>query len=222
MAGDERFNITFDKVAKAACLYNKTGYNRSYLEVYDGSFRDQLIAEPDEDSVRRLIKFVNSWRNRTPYTTLPELLTVLCKNTAKNASLRGVWLDSLMPDHSGLPTVQAIFEQLCRVEGFGATGASKFLGIIHPQLCVMWDGPIRKAYKYNTYGKKIPNYSDFLGKMRILALEVLKDADKRHGIADPADYISDKYGFKPRFTLATLVNHYVWVTFTLPLQKKKA
>ena len=108
---------------------------------------------------------------------------------------------------------------MCEVKHFGPTGASKFLGIIHPQLCVMWDRPIRDFLGYNKYGK-IPDYSDFLRQMRVLALEVMDDASKRHEIVDPAAYISRKGRYDPPFTLATLVNHFVWVTITLPLQKK--
>ena len=216
---DNSFYITFDRVARATCIYNKMGYNRSYLQVYKQTFREKLISEPESDSVRSLVKFVNSWSNRTRYCTLPDLLAVLRGNTARNASLRKEQLESPDLRASSLETVQAIFEDLCNVKYFGPTGASKFLGIIHPQLCVMWDEPIRKELGYANYGE-IPNYSAYLQQMRGLSLEVLEDAVNRHGIVAPADYISQKQGYDPPFTLATLVNHYVWVNITLPLQKK--
>lgn len=221
MVRDERFDISFEKVIETAGRYENTGYNRSYLQVYERSLRDKIIDVPDSDSVYRLIKFVNSWRNRTRYSILPELLAVLSQNTERNATLRQVRLESPSLDDVSLQTVQTIFEELCRVGYFGPTGASKFLGIIHPQLCVMWDEPIRDAYGYRTNSKgKVPKYSDFLLQMRELALKVLEDAAKQHEIFDPASYISEKYNLNPPFNLATFVNHYVWVTFTLPLQKK--
>ena len=219
MANSNMLDIAFDKVARASFRYNEMGYNRSYFQVYQHALRERLITDPDCQSVHSLVKFVNSWSNRTRYSTMPELLSILRRNTESNASLRTERLESPILRDSGLETVQAIFEDLCSVKHFGPTGASKFLGIIHPQLCVMWDEPIRKVLGYNKHGK-VPSYSDFLRQMRILALEVSDDAAKRHGIADPAENISRKYGFDPPLTLATLVNHFVWVTITLPLQKK--
>ena len=82
----------------------------------------------------------------------------------------------------------------------------------------MWDVPIRQA---SGYREKAPDYADYLVKMRALALKVVADA-RRRCIADPATHISSKVGFEPPFTLATLINHYVWVNITLPLQKRNA
>ncbi|MCE2466356.1 MAG: hypothetical protein J4G01_09905, partial [Dehalococcoidia bacterium] len=50
---------------------------------------------------------------------------------------------------------------------------------------------------------------------------VLADAGRRD-IADPAAHISRNVGFEVPFTLATLINHYVWVNITMPLQKRNS
>ena len=214
---DERFDITFEKVIDAACVYNGTGYNSSYMQVYKKDLRERLIVDPDAESVKQLIEFVNSWRNRTPHRLLPELLEVFTRNTGGNAALQGVDLESSALDDAKLKTVQHIFEELCSVPGFGATGASKFLGIVHPQLCVMWDIPIREAY--GCRWSKVPRYSGFLRQAQVLAKKVMDDATKNHGIVNPADCISDMLDIRPHFTLATFINHYLWVTFTIPVRK---
>ncbi len=208
--------VTLAKVQKAEVKYHSRGYNTSYEEVYKTCFRDKLIADPDADSVLKLTKFVNSWSNRTRYTTLPELEDVLCSHKGINALLRDVRLEGDTLEGDCLGAVQQVFEGLSRVKHFGPTGASKFLGVIQPQLCVMWDVPIRKVYGYSD---KTPDYADYLVKMRKLALKVLADAGKR-GIANPAAHISHNVGFDKPFTLATLINHYVWVNITMPLQKR--
>ena len=210
--------VTLAKVEKAEVKYHSRGYNTSYEEVYKTCFRDKLIADPDADSVLKLTKFVNSWSNRTRYSTLPELEGVLCSHKKTNALLRDVRLEGDSLEGDSLAAVQQVFEGLRSVKHFGPTGASKFLGVIHPQLCVMWDVPIRKVYGYNG---KAPDYADYLVKMRKLALKVLAEAGKR-GIANPAAHISRKVGFAVPFTLATLINHYVWVNITMPLQKRNA
>lgn len=210
--------VTLAKVEKAEVKYHSRGYNTSYEEVYKTCFRDKLIADPDSESVLKLTKFVNSWSNRTRYTTLPELEAVLCSHKTTNAELRDVRLEGDNLDSCSLDAVQEVFEGLSGVKHFGPTGASKFLGVIQPQLCVMWDVPIRKVYGYS---EKAPDYADYLVKMRKLALKVQSEARKR-GIANPAAHISNKVGFDKPFTLATLINHYVWVNITMPLQKRNA
>lgn len=208
--------VTLAKVEKAEVKYHSRGYNTSYEEVYKTCFRDKLIADPDSESVLKLTKFVNSWSNRTRYSTLPELERVLYGHTRTNAELRDVRLEGDNLDSCSLDAVQEVFEGLSSVKHFGPTGASKFLGVIQPQLCVMWDVPIRKVYGYS---EKAPDYADYLVKMRKLALKVQSEAGER-GISNPAEHISRKVGFVVPFTLATLINHYVWVNITMPLQKR--
>jgi hypothetical protein len=216
MVSDEKFNITFEKVVESAGIYKeRTTYHLPFTKVYDRALRKKLSNDPNEESVRRLIWSVNQLRNRTSvskYPKLPsDLLAVLSRNTGRNASVRGVALESPVLSEATLESVQHIFRELCNVRGFGRTGASKFLGVLHPQLCVMWDKPIRQAYGYKG---EVPEYSRFLHEMQSAALGVVADAAQNHGIANPADYISDKYGISPGFTLATFINHYIWVTFT--------
>ena len=215
---DQLSRVTLAKVEKAAVKYHSRGYNSTYEEVYKACFREKLIGDPDRDSVHRLTKFVNSWSNRTRYSTLPHLEAVLSSHTKTNAQLRDVRLEGDILDSESLIAVQQVFDELSSVKHFGPTGASKFLGVIQPQLCVMWDVPIRNVYGYR---EKAPDYADYLVRMRKLALKVLADAGK-HGIADPASHISHKVGFTEPFTLATLINHYVWVNITMPLQKRNA
>ena len=217
MVVPEICGITLEKVKSAARTYDDMGYNCSYKKVYNPpDFRKKLASDPDEDSVHKLIKFVNSWSNRTRYSTRPHLHKVLCKNAGRNSALRKVSLEDPYLDEGSLKKIQCVFDELCKVKYFGPTGASKFLGIIQPQLCVMWDEPIRK---WLGYGGKRPRYSVFLKDMRKLALDVRADAKSR-GVDDPAGCISRKLGLDPPFTLATFINHYVWVNITLPLQKK--
>ena len=208
--------LTLEKLLKAARKYHDTGYNRSYIQIYAQGVRETLLCYPTEDSVQKLIRFTNSWRNRTPHSALPSLTKVLRRNVGKNERLRDAALEDTCLDDASLETVQNVFEDLCAVRDFGPTGASKFLGIIQPQLCVMWDDPIRKTLDFTG---KTPRYAEYLLSMRDLAMCALTDSVNR-GIAKPEEYISRRLGLSPYFTLATFVNHYVWVNITLPLRKK--
>ena len=192
-------DITFCKTLAAAKKYQETGYNSAFQKVYSSALRNKLIDDPDELEVKKLIKFTNQLKNRTPENTLPDLLVILQENTKRNAHLRDVCLDDDPSDDSKLEEVQRVFEDLCSVHSFGPTGASKFLGAILPKLCVMWDKDIRESCGERS--SKKPRYDLFLQKVHCLALEVVQDAKLNHGIDDPARYISEQLGITPPFSL---------------------
>lgn len=212
MAIEEKHGITFCQVLAAARRYDQeVRYKHAYSKAR-AAFREKSISDLDEESVGKLRWFANQWRNRTPPGILPELFAVLVGETQRLSLLRDIALETPDLEESALAEVQVIFNSLCNVQGFGPTGASKFLGILLPKLCVMWDNSIQQAY--GERWRNVPRYSHFLQKVRRLALVVVEDAKQNHGVDDPSAYISWKLDISPPFTLATFINHYLWLTIT--------
>ena len=206
---DARFDLTFDKVILAADLYfTKPEYQkywRAYAEVDSVAFRSRLVNSPDPAAIEQVRTFLNRWSTRAPAAVCPKILEVFQANRSEMAALSTVKLESPALDAAILKTVDAVFTELCRIDRFGPTGASKTLGVLNPGLFVMWDDPIRKAYQC---GSTKPSYSKFLTRMQAAAHRVIATS----GATSPGEYVRGKYGFS--FPLSNFINYYVWVTFT--------
>ena len=209
MVSDERFNITFDKVALAADIYfTKPEYKtywRAYENVYPEEFRFRLANSPDLETIERVRTFLNSWKTRAPQTVCTEILSVFYVNQSAIRTLLNVQLESPALDESVLRNVQYIFAELCNIYRLGPTGASKILGVLNPSLFVMWDDPIRKAYKCSY---TMPSYSKFTAQMREAAQRVIETS----GSTDITTYGIKKFGYS--FPLSNYINYYLWLTFT--------
>jgi len=93
--------------------------------------------------------------------------------------------------------IKYIFQELSNIKGIQYTGASKLMHLTIPEVFVMWDAYIRKAWGLR-YGKS-DDYFNFLKKMQ----EEFKDFKKS----------------KNR-TLAKLIDEYNYVKYTLPALEK--
>ena len=205
---DERFDITFDKVILAADIYfTKPEYQkywRAYAEVDSVEFRSRLVNCPDQATIEQVRTFLNRWSTRAPAAVCSKILEVFEANREEIDALSAVKLESPALDEATLETVDDVFSELCRIYRFGPTGASKTLGVLNPSLFVMWDWPIRKAYKCGTK----PSYSKFLTRMREAAHRVMATS----GATSPGEYVRRKYGFS--FPLSNFITYYIWLTFT--------
>ena len=219
---DHRFDITFDKVSRAAEIYfvEKAGKYRRYWNAYQKvncpALRDKLLYDPNEDSLNRVIGFLNNWRCRLSYESFrPVLLNALDSNLDDISFVCDGNLQSCHQDKLKMRVVQGVFLNFLAGQGIGPTVASKILGILNPDLFVMWDGPIQEEYGYRYRSK--PDYSRFIVKMGEEAQRVVESC----GSGDPVGELSVRYGerFGGPFPLSSLINYYLWLTFT---QKEEA
>ncbi len=94
--------------------------------------------------------------------------------------------------------VKHIFDNLAKIKGIQFTGASKLMHLTVPNVFVMWDGYIRKAYGFKDGTSH--DYFDFLKKMQV----EFKHIKRRQGR-----------------TLTKSLDEYNYVKFTLPALRKK-
>lgn len=94
--------------------------------------------------------------------------------------------------------IKYIFRKLSKIKGIQYTGASKLMHLTTPEVFVMWDAYIRKAWGFKK--GEADDYFDFLKKMQ----EEFKGIGK----------------IKKR-TLAKLIDEYNYVKFTLPALEKQ-
>ena len=212
---DQKFDMTFDKVARAAKIYfvEKAGYYRKYWGNYEGvyapAFRKKLVSNPDWHSVERLRSFLAHWSSRTPASTNEPLLSLLNARQRSVSELSKGDLESSYRVSSKMELAQSLFQEIAGINRLGSTTASKILGVVNPSLFVMWDEPIREVYESNG---KSQDYSRFLTRMGAEALNVRETCSE----GDPEEVLSHKYGSKygGPFPLANFINYYLWLKYT--------
>lgn len=91
-----------------------------------------------------------------------------------------------------------LFDTLSKIKGVQFTGSSKLMHLTIPNVFVMWDGYIRKAWGFKKGNSE--DYFNFLKKMQ----QEFKDIQKRN-----------------ERTLAKCIDEYNYVKFTLPALEKK-
>ncbi len=211
-----RFNITFNKVARAAEIYfvEKAEKYRRYWNAYQRvncqALRDRLLCHPDRASLNEVIRFLNNWRCRLNYESFrPVLCEALEENLDRISSIHDDRLELSYSVRSKMETVQIVFQKFLTKPKMGPTVASKVLGLLNPSLFVMWDEPIQRAYGYRTAN---PNYSAFLMHMGEAAQKVVTTCSS----GKPAQELGAKYGsdFGGPFPISSLINYYLWLTFT--------
>ncbi|MBU0894568.1 MAG: hypothetical protein KKF48_02940 [Nanoarchaeota archaeon] len=97
--------------------------------------------------------------------------------------------------------IKHIFDTLSKIKGIQYTGASKLMHLTIPEVFIMWDAYIRKAWGFKTGDSE--DYFNFLKKMR----QEFKD-----------------FSHKEERTLAKCIDEYNYVKYTLPAlenQRKK-
>jgi len=222
--------LTYDELAWAAfvaSVLKETG-PRAYISIYrDTKFRWSLVHEPAKVSLsdirdKLIAGFLNKWRTRFPNND--ESAAAIRNTLAKRASLLEK-LDVLRIDDVDFcrtiaidgsnvlisDAIANIFDGLAWAYGFNTTMAAKVMGVLNPQLCVMWDNSIALHYGASFNGK---GYMDFLRKMQILAQSCLSDFAKRCRGANLATHLSQRLGYTPPLTLAKYLDEYNWITIT--------
>ena len=94
--------------------------------------------------------------------------------------------------------IKHIFDTLSKIKGIQFTGASKLMHLTIPEVFVMWDAYIRKAWGFKKGDSE--DYFNFLKKMQ----QEFKD-----------------FSHKEERTLAKSIDEYNYVKFTLPALEKQ-
>ena len=109
----------------------------------------------------------------------------------KNESIETINLDNRKED------IKYIFGVLSKIKGIQYTGASKLMHLTVPEVFVMWDGYIRKAWGFKKGYSE--DYFNFLKKMQ-------------------EEF--EKIGKNKSRTMAKCIDEYNYVKFTLPALEK--
>lgn len=110
----------------------------------------------------------------------------------KGTSIESINLDNYEKD------IIYIFDTLAKIKGIQYTGASKLMHLTVPEVFIMWDTHIRKAWNFKKGSSE--DYFNFLKKMQ----EEFKGISK-----------------KKERTLAKCIDEYNYVKFTLPALEKQ-
>lgn len=110
----------------------------------------------------------------------------------KGTSIESINLDNYEKD------IIYIFDTLAKIKGIQYTGASKLMHLTVPEVFIMWDAYIRKAWNFKKGSSE--DYFNFLKKMQN-EFKGLKGKDCR--------------------TLAKCIDEYNYVKFTLPALEKQ-
>ena len=164
---------------------------------------------PTEQEVESLVDFVNSWNTRMKKDipaircALNEILPDLNQISSKTI------LEVDLYDKSTSDLICSSFKRLADF-GYGnkATGASKMLHVIYPELFLMWDGAIRCGYG----GHKWIWYTDFLRRMQRLANYAICQIEKECGVSRGEAIARLKCD---GHTIAKALDEYNYVKFTL-------
>ena len=112
-------------------------------------------------------------------------------NKFKNKSIEEINFEDYKED------IRIIYETLAEIKGIQFTGTSKLMHLKNPEVFVMWDGYIRKAY-----GLKKGDFEDYFNFLKLMQKEF------------------NGFCGKDKRTLAKCIDEYNYVKFTLPALEK--
>jgi len=235
-------SITFEKLSWAAFLsriFGSTGPD-AYLSIYaDSRFRESLVFDPanvsPEEVCDKLIGgFLNRWRSRFPnrQESASAVLGAIQQvspfiQATRNLRIENVNFDNSINVNSNYISVsdaiELIFNKIAHCYGNRTTAGAKILGVLNPDLFVMWDDSIALHYVSGC-----PNvftgqgYAFFLREMQNAAHLCQDDFDAIIGHQDMALYLSNKLGLNLPLPLAKFLDEYNWITISqrIPLPPK--
>ena len=213
---------TYSQIEWAAKTYRARDYGQrfevAYRQVYNNEFRHALLNRCSASDIKRLLAFLNKWLSRLSYKkmtpilleSVPEAITTL-RDLATSSPV-----DDGLDDWNSTLVSRAV-DRIMADKGVGATVASKILAVVNPELFVIWDREIQKAYfprhHPDTFGSG-DRYARFLSDMSEAAKSIRQDAVDRYGSADPASHLSKTLGLTPSYTLAKFIDEYNFLTIT--------
>lgn len=202
---------TFEQIRWAATTFRDQSDDADYILLCTADFRQSLLDDQSIASIERLLRFVNKWGFRIPYSKAPGIAAAI---TQAAPHLRPLAASALEFDDlrcATLDVIEQAYDGIAEADGVGPAAASLILSLLNPALFVMWNTEIREAY-FPSDPANGATYAQFLTVMRMAALSIASDARAQHGIDDPAGHISDALGLQTPFSLAKFIDEYNWLT----------
>lgn len=221
-----RRRITYKDLFDANLIFEKTdrAYDQDWIVAKKFVNWDNLSSLSRKEVMLRVVTFLNRWKSRLKRTwklvdaiieahrdSIPYLIAL------ENECLWDLDFEKklLVGDHS-MKTSEAIYSVFKRFRDIGyrlrETAASKLLHMINPNLFIMWDTKIAKAYKVS---KTPTGYTyEFLPIMEEKLNQVINSyMEDFKRIREEAIYKLNSY--RPYKTLVKLLDEFNWVEYTL-------
>ena len=202
-----------------------------HRRVYSPHFRTALRSGCDGAAIKQLLAFLNlsdnspgnanAGANATPGKTMAETLqasvpdAVATLRHLADADLCDVDSDG-MSDWDSILARRAV-ERLMADDGVDVILASQILALANPTLFVPWDAAAQQTFFPDNDpddGFAPLRYVRFVCQMADAARAIRQDARARHGIDDPAAYLSAALGLSPPWPLARFIAEYNRLTLT--------
>ena len=204
--------MLYEAIREACRKYHRCGYGPRY----DCTLVELCIWDrknpPNIGQVESIRSFVNSWGTRMQATT-SELHSTLEANWEKLQELESKTILTVnLCDDKMKDLIGSCFERVAKSNAKKrneATGASKTLHMIHPDLFLMWDASIVRGYGGHF---KPLLYTDFLRRMQRLANYAIGQMVKECCVSRECAIESLKC---EEHTLAKTLDEYNYVKFTM-------
>ena len=172
--------MLYQAIRDARKRYHSCGYGNDYCSTLEELCSWNRKEPPSKGQVGSIRSLVNSWGTR-----------MQAKTCELHSTLEFIWGELLELESKSIITVNLCndtvrnsisncFDRVAKSNAKRrneATGASKILHIINPELFVMWDGAIRGGYGFSgKYGGK--QYVGFLRRMQRLANYAISQVEK--------------------------------------------
>lgn len=234
--------ITFEKLSWAAFLsriFGSTGPD-AYMSIYaDTKFRESLVFDPANVSPKEVCDkliggFLNRWRSRFPnrQESASAVLVAIQQVSPFIQATRGLRIENVDFDNSVdvngnyisvSNAMELVFNKIAFCYGNRTTAGAKMLGVLNPDLFVMWDDSIALHYvsgRPSVFSGQ--GYVYFLREMQNAAHLCQDDFNQKIGHQDMPLYLSNKLGLNLPLPFAKYLDEYNWITISqrIPLPPK--
>lgn len=193
-------------------------------DAYDDFMKEGIVrwkwrqpSSLDEKEVQKARAFVNGPLRARMQASASHILCALQKilpdlNKLQGKTILDVDLDERIDEECANHLVERCFDELAycgpRNE---ATGASKIMHIVNPNLFVMWDSAIRGGYGESEYAQT--RYANFLRRTQRLAKYAIEQVMEKEGLSHDSAIDSLKCHGRSH-SLAKILDEYNFVKFT--------
>lgn len=228
--------INFQDVFDAAEIFEEYPKSGSDTWVIRRRFIDwnNLHNLPTSEVVKKVVKFLNNWgcylyTQQKNWSKMAENIKEAYRNSIpflqalESETLEDIVLNKKKivegKEYSNEEILRRVFENFCNVGyNFRGVAASKILSLINPNLFVMWDQGICKAYGIKGYSEPyvrdnryVPEFFPIMKEKANLVIESLMKKNKCTR-KEAIDIINNFKKYRP---LAKLLDEYNWITFVV-------
>lgn len=203
--------ITLIKLIKASCLFHWVyARDTSYDDILTKPFWRNLSQLKPKD-VEEILKFLNKWKCRLPYSCKHQLLNSLSRQIPQFVnSLQRSRLESITLSQNTQNIIINAYNILNSV--IKPTGTSKVLHLINPELFPMWDQKIAEAYGIKPNQRTGDNYVKFMEKIQNILKKLINKINKNNPQLAIQKIKSST--FQGKYSLLKIIDEYNYMKFT--------